>query len=323
VEKQDIERTIKLGSIFAPEATRRRLALHETKKRVVHYTSAENALKIITSQTMWLRNTNCMSDFSEVEFGFQMLRRAFSDQTRKNAFLDALDSCFARLGNDALNYFDQWWPELRTNTYICSVSEHEGGEDLHGRLSMWRAFGTNATARAAIVMNVPPLGVAEGLNVVLSPVEYDPYEKIEARLEQVIRNISANADFLRTFPREHLQSVAFSVLASAAVCVKHVGFEEEREWRIIHMPNFRPSELLTSSLEIVGGIPQVVYKVPLKEDSEHDVTGIGVPALVDHIIIGPSQYPLPMQRAFTEALRQAGMPEPEKRVVVSFIPIRC
>lgn len=50
----ELERTIKLMSIFMPEPTRRRLLLHESNRRVVHYTSAENAVKIISSATMWL-----------------------------------------------------------------------------------------------------------------------------------------------------------------------------------------------------------------------------------------------------------------------------
>ena len=45
-------------------------------------------------------------------------------------------------------------------------------------------------------------------------------------------------------------------------------------------------------------------------------------ALVERIIIGPSAYPVPMWMAFVDALKKAGVPDPDKRVVISNIPIR-
>lgn len=58
------------------------------------------------------------------------------------------------------------------NTYIASISEHDNNEDMHGRLSMWRAFG-NIVARVAIVLNIPwYTGGAQAVNVMFSPVAY-------------------------------------------------------------------------------------------------------------------------------------------------------
>jgi len=319
-ERDRIER---LMGIFNPEATRRRKVLHDTAERVVHYTSADNAMKIISSQTMWLRNTNCMSDYMEVTLGFSHLQRFFSDQNRMQRFAAALDACYPKLGADSISHVSQWMPEIRANTYIASVSEHDPKEDLYGRLSMWRAFGQAATARAAIVMNVPDPWAAEGLHLTLLPIEYvTDYPEVEARLEQAVRDIIANIPFLRTFPRDRLQFVVFGLLTSIAVCSKHVGFTEEQEWRVIYLPNYWASDVIKPSTQTVGGIPQIVYEVPLKEDSAHDVNGVGIPALVERIIIGPSVYPVPMAMAFIDALRKAGVPDPEKRVFVSNIPIR-
>lgn len=143
-----------------------------------------------------------------------------------------------------------------------------------------------------------------------------------ARLERVVRDVNTNVAFLQTFPRDRLQLVVFSLLTSIAVCTKHVGFREEQEWRVIYLPNYWPSELMKPSTQTVAGIPQIIYEVPLKEDPEHEVNGVGIPALVERIIIGPSAYPLPMAMAFVDALRKSGVPDPEKRVVVSNIPIR-
>src|SRR6266568_8861238 len=170
--QQERDHLVRLMTTFDPEATRRRMAMHVNGDRVVHYTSAENAMKIIASQTMWLRNTNCMSDYSEISLGFGYLQQFFSDKSRLQRFVTALDACYPGLGSDSISHVNQWMPEIRANTYIASVSEHDPTEDLYGRRSMWRAFGQAATARAAIVMNVPDPWAAEGLHVSLMPVEY-------------------------------------------------------------------------------------------------------------------------------------------------------
>jgi hypothetical protein len=44
--------------------------------------------------------------------------------------------------------------------------------------------------------------------------------------------------------------------------------------------------------------------------------------MLDRLIIGPSQYPVPMYDAFTDALRTAGVTDPDKKVFMSGIPIR-
>lgn len=320
---QDRARLTAFQNVFNPEATRRRLAIHKNGERLVHYTSAENAMKIISTQRIWLRNTNCMSDYSEVLLGFRYLQQFFGDQGRRQRFVAALDACYPGLGSDSITHIEQWIPEIQSNTYICSVAEHDPKEDIIGRLSMWRAFGQTATARAAIVMNVPDPWLAEGLHVTLAPVEYiTDYQEVEARLEQVIRDVQANVGFLQTFPRDRLLLMAAGVLASVAICSKHVGYREEREWRGIYMPNYWPSEVIERSTETVGGIPQIIYKVPLIEDPAHDVVGVGISTLVERIIIGPSNYPLPIGMAFMDALRGAGVADAEKRVFASNIPIR-
>src|SRR6202030_2201419 len=110
--------------------------------------------------------------------------------------LKALNACAANLAEESISFFDQWWTDIRFNTYICSISEHEDSEDGHGRLSMWRAFGQSS--RAAMVMRLPQEGSAEGLHVTLSPVAYFGQAEVEEQLWSVIRNINDNRDYLRT-----------------------------------------------------------------------------------------------------------------------------
>ena len=79
---------------------------------------------------------------------------------------------------------------------------------------------------------------------------------------------------------------------------------------------------MESSLEVVGGIPQIVYKLPLDAKVADAVTDLDVARVFDRLIVGPSEYSWPMYEAFTKALTAVGIENAEKRVFISAIPIR-
>jgi hypothetical protein len=321
MDAHELETIKKLTGIFMPFATSKLAQIRGANKRVVHYSSAENILKIVTSKTMWLRNTRCMVDYSEVELGYGMLQKFFQQPAKKEAFFKAVNACSQNLAEESIALFDQWWADIRFNTYICSISEHEDSEDLHGRLSMWRAFGQSPT-RAAMVMRLPEDGAAEGLHVMLSPVAYFDEAEVEQQIFKVICNVADNRDYLTTLDRDRLKALIFFMIASAAVSIKHKGFHEEKEWRLIYLPRANRSNVITSSIEILGGVPQIVHKIPLVENPAENVTGVSIPTLVDRIIIGPTVYAVPIYQAFVQALSEAGMTDAASRVVASGIPIR-
>ena len=125
LNQQERDRIVRLMGVFHPEATRRRTALHENGERVVHYTSAEAAMKIISSQTMWLRNTNCMSDYMEVTLGFRHLQRFFSDEKRRQRLVAALDACHPKLGAASIQHVNEWVPFLDTYRTMCIAPNPE------------------------------------------------------------------------------------------------------------------------------------------------------------------------------------------------------
>lgn len=312
----------KLQGIFMPYAVRKRTAMIEREGRFVHYTSAANALEIIKTKKVWMRNTNCMSDYSEIQHGFDTLNKFFSNAPKRDSFLAALDSCIQGVGQEGLTLFNQWWNDIRFNTYISSMSEHWDDEDQHGRLSMWRAF-TRGGARVALVLKLPLADemAAASLNLLLSPVAYYTEAQVESELQSVINNIKANFEFLRAVDRRLVLATVFYMLVTSVICLKHEGFDEEEEWRLIYSPKQRPSPLILSSIEVIDGIPQMIYKVPL-EGGAPDLSAINIPRLLDRVIIGPSIYPWPMYEAFVAALTAAGVADAGARVCVSGIPIR-
>jgi hypothetical protein len=315
-----LDKIAKLSAIFLPYATSRRERAIKNGGRFAHYTSADAALKIISSKSIWMRNATCMSDFREVQYGFQLLRGYVEGNRTK--FDSALDSCFTGVAAEALKLFDGWWQSIQLQSYITSISEHDASEDLHGRLSMWRAFG-GSTARVALIMKAPlALGVNANLGAMLSPVAYFDGDNVTRELDSILGNVRANQEFLKGGDRQVVVNSVFMMLATAVVSRKHEGFHEEREWRVIHFPKVFPSPHIPSSIEVIGGVPQLVYKIPFKDNPEAELSGLEPRELLDRVIIGPTQFPWAMYEAFVAALESAGIPDAASRVRVSEIPVR-
>lgn len=291
--------------------------------RLVHYTTAEAALNIIRTKRFWMRNTNCMSDYSEVQHGLDIFNRFFSDPTKHESFTVALDDCMPGVASEAINAFNSSWSDIRLNSYIACLSEHQDSEDTNGRLSMWRGFG-GTTTRIGIVLRIPYNSLsALALSLTFSPVAYLSESAAHKVLEEVIGNIRANCDYLRTIGRDSLIRLVFMTFLSGVVCLKHEGFQEEKEWRAIYAPKRWPSPLMESSTEVVSGVPQVVYKVPLDAAVSDEIADLDFTQILDHLIIGPTSYPWPIYGAFVDELTKAGVADAAERVRVSGIPIRA
>src|SRR5260370_11774677 len=188
---------------------------------------------------------------------------------------------------------------------------------------MWRAFGSGATARVALVIklnlrhnaNIP-------LQLILNPVGYFTDQELKNELDAVVSNIRAERDFLRGLKRELFVTSVFHMHVAHVVCLKHEGFHEEREWRIIYSPRRAPSPFIEAAIEVVSGTPQLGYKIPLDNNSSAGISGIALDDLFDRIIIGPSQFPWAMYEAFVAALDAAGIKDAGNRVLASQLPVR-
>jgi hypothetical protein len=295
----------------------------EPTTRFVHYTSAEAALNIIRTKCIWMRSPKYMADFSEVKHGHQVIQH-LRDQGRVRPWVNALDAIVPGIANNALAVFDQRFENLQSSCYIASLSEHQP-DDCDGRLSMWRASGT-ATGKVAIVLKLPdPSGEPKGLNLLFSPVEYLDEEKICAAFEKAAGNIRSGYDLLHSYPEVFILNVAVLTLIAAVVSLKHPCFHEEREWRAVYIPTFWAalgvkSSPMKSSFEIIGSIPQQIYKIPLDETVRP--SGLDLATIFERLIIGPTSCPTEMHDVFANALAEAGVTNAQDRIVSSRIPIR-
>ncbi|MBV6306172.1 DUF2971 domain-containing protein [Candidimonas humi] len=318
----DPDTAVQLAKIFMPYAMQKTDEL-QCGGKLVHYTTADVAIKIIRSQTIWLRNARAMHDFSEVQHGFTELKSCLGadDSLLFKRLCAALDGCAAGAGQETIRVFDHWWKETQFATYIACFSRHDDAEDQYGRLSMWRAFSQD-TAGVAFVLRPPPPNAAAPARAILSPVGYFNQQDLKGQVEAVIAQIEANLDFLRRFEKPIIVGYAHRMLLMAVVSMKHQAFKEEQEWRVIHLPNLDQSPHLFSETEVVSGIPQIVWKLPLKNNPEIGITNLTIPELLDRIIIGPTSYPASIWEALVRELNLIGVQDAHQKVYSSGIPLR-
>ncbi|MDE2492268.1 MAG: DUF2971 domain-containing protein [Alphaproteobacteria bacterium] len=310
-----------IEGILFTKLLERRNELFARGKKLVHYTTAENALNIIKTHSFWMRETRCMNDFSEVTGGHDLLVKYMNTGNNRARFIAALDGCYPDCGRDVLKRFDEWWVHIQTSTFVSCFSDHdEPTQDQRGRLSMWRAFGQ--TSGVAMILKVPDPFSAIPLKVFLSPVSYPEESELFEQLDELVHRIESNASALKTIPRDGLVFAAYRAILMSAVCLKQPAFKEEREWRLVHLPFEEPSPYVSKETEVIAGIPQVIHKIKLENKPTEDIIGISLPDIVDHIIIGPTQFPGPIYAALVHELEKAGVPDARNKVGFSFIPLR-
>ena len=310
----------RITHIFHPYAESKTREVLAAGCRFVYYTTAETATCILKNKQIWLRNTAAMNDYLEVEHGFDCLNASYR-AAPGISFNAALNSCFPGLADEVKAFFNGWLPSIRQDTYITSVSEHLPEEDLHGRLSMWRAYG-GQTGVALVLNGAVMFSKSNALNVFSSPVSYLNPDAFAAQFETIAKKMQSEVDFLKSLGQETLKQIVFNMLRFSILCTKHPGFHEEREWRVVASPAMHPSEHATFAVEVIRGTPQPVLRLDLKNHPDQGLVGLAIPELLDRLIIGPCQFPEIVRSAFHRILEEAGVVEPGERIIVSDIPLR-
>ncbi len=309
---QDIE------SIFMKWLLQRNNDLADNNKKLVHYTSSENALNILAGGKLWMRNPSCMNDYSELQHGMREINNFFFDEKGNLKPLGASRDALSIIDR-AITKFNETWSKLSLSDFIfvASLSEKQEDEDSIGRLSMWRAYGGNNGV--ALELNNPPK--TPGLNVFLHPVIYSS-DELKSILNELMEDIETNLSLLQGADQNEVIDLLVLTLLFLVVCKKHEGFKEEREWRIIYVLNLIPS-IVKSPISInsvaVNGVSQLVAKLPIDGGS---IPNINLKNMLHRILIGPTQFPSQQAMSFIHTLNEQGIPNAGEKVVSTGIPLR-
>lgn len=312
-----------LMQVFFPNIAARTQSLKDNNTRLVHYCGADAAIGILKNKKFWMRNAKCMNDYQEIEHGFQCLVSAWGKKEDNTKIREALNTVSPNVIDVIEGTFNGWKSQLSFGTYISCFSEHNNSEDMLGRLSMWRGYGKGKTGVAIVMNNTPFLNSDDDFDGLYAcPVDYRDDNGVKSTLDDIANNILSNLDLVKSLGDEVVAGVLFRALTLIMICTKHPGFIEEKEWRAVYCPGLQENKHITKDVEIVAGVPQEVYKIPLKVREDDTNAGVLIPELIDKIIIGPTEYPHAVYRAFVSLLGDIGVPDADKKVVTSSIPLR-
>lgn len=288
--------------------------------RLVHYTTADTAFKILSSRSIWMRNAVTMNDYSEIQYGEHCVRRALSSDAGKE-FRTLLTELQPSMSDDLYDLFAWLTPDLLNNTFLTSFSEHRDDEDEFGRLSMWRAYG--GTSGVALVFTLESFRTtSEALNVYASKVAYWTADQWADHLAEVVKRMEQTRDWLAALPYSTLLNVVTNFFRFAVVSTKHRGFEEEQEWRLIHCPNYESSPHVKSELQTVRGIPQKIHVLKIEDIPEIGLVGVDLRHSLHSVVIGPTRDAQTMGDAFVQLLTDLDVSNPRQKVRTSGIPLR-
>jgi hypothetical protein len=291
---------------------------------LAHYTSIATLEGIMRSGELWFSNPLLMNDLEEVQFGINEsawafrntpgVRDACRDQETYLHLLAAFDECVKQFGARHL-----------PDTYVFCLSEHDPA-DADGLLSMWRGYGANGGG-AAVIFDSSKINYLEESPFIVSRVSYASSQSrrgwIQGKISQACEVITREK-----LTRENMPKVAhmlFERFKIFALLSKHHGFAEEREWRVIYMPDRDQRGLLSPMLSYAvsfrGIEPKLKFRVaPLPELFADDLS---LEKVIDHILLGPSTSGPLSFHAVRRMLQSAGRSRLAESLRASTTPYRA
>jgi hypothetical protein len=269
-----------------------------------HYTGAPAVRGILQSDRVWASGSQYMNDWMEVVYGYDIIMNGLRDLVKRGKLPERSRAVFTQV-LDLMKSPDS--PFI--DAYFAAFCEKGN------LLSQWRAYaGTQGFA-----IEFDPLAIKGELtlttkalarNLRLAKVEYDPkqqqknFRNLTEELSDTIERQSSEA---KESSLSALVEFTRMVLSSWAATVKHPGFEEEQEWRVIFQPLITEEEKYLSTSEFVVRLegPEFVTHVELMPDAK--VLGNRGPKLpIRSIVCGPNVAMRSAKRALDILLRNNG-----------------
>lgn len=284
-----------------------------------HYTGAHGVRGILNSDRIWASGAQHMNDWMEVVYGYDIMMSTLRGLVATGDLPARSQKVFA----DVLRALEQ--PDSPfVDAYFAAFCEKGN------LLSQWRAYaGTQGFA-----VELDPLVMdgeltlstkAPARNLRLAKVEYDPerqktgFRELLDELVETIERQHGNSERLLATLTEFVRVV----LSSWAATVKHPGFKEEQEWRVVFQPMITAEEKYHSTEEFVIRVEDysLVTHVELMPSSVLPKRGKQPPKLpIRSITCGPSVSMRSTMRALEILLRNNGYNGVE--ILKSEIPAR-
>jgi hypothetical protein len=263
--------------------------------RLFHYTDLDGVRGIFTSRTLWLSKFTSTNDISEIFLAVEHFR-AFVEQKADDFTRE--EGAFLKQAADDLGGF------RRTNICIASFCEQN---DL---LSQWRSYGNDGRGIALGFNGAKLLALAESHALSLYRCVYDPaaHERIASDLvNTLLRAYRAEPPESDADRRRMIDDFSAAFLRVAPVIKDH-RFAEEREWRLVSNPVTFDDPAMIAVMK--GNRASVKLTLALHS----------VPAIVEHVTIGPTLDPDNVSDAIEVLSRRNGFAV--EKISISEVPYR-
>jgi hypothetical protein len=292
-------------------------------EQIYHYGRAEGLLSILASQCFWATEAHYLNDASELHYSNGIVRETVGTMTTGAAsaavrrFLAGLLPSTSEIGGRA----------------VYTVSFSEDGDIL----SQWRAYAGTTGYAIGLATQWWDLPEAPGESLGRWPgplrlrkvvyAEEEQRQMIQSLLEPACMTLAQAAEEFgeaRTIEvcEPRLRQHVTDYLHLLSPCLKHPAFGEEREWRVIYMPDtpHRPVEVAASEVRFrssaIGLVPYVTLPLPAKGGPYQG----RLP--VTEVYHGPSENPDLTASALSLLLEQHGYVTPHTVVKGSRAPLR-
>ena len=295
------------------------------RPHIAHYTSLEVLEKIAHSDTLWMSHPLLMNDHEEMRWAMVVGRQRLFASSR----LSAVCGSPTRL-QELLRGFDEAMATFTVffapNIFVACFSEHDKN-DIDGRLSMWRGYGAQGGGVALIFdTNKFEASTNQASPFVLHPVSYQSTSQREQRIDGVLEKLALLIE--QASPAdEHLWIAGAHFLERLKILglfTKHIGFQEEAEWRLAYLADRDTTGTFRDFLSYTIGPRGAHPKMKLKIAPHAGIadTALSLEKITSRIIHGPTAASPLSLHAVRNMLHTAGKQELATRLDSSSIPFR-
>ena len=263
--------------------------IEDNKPLFAHYTSIQVLESIMKTDQVWFSSPLLMNDKQEMLHGLDLGTKFFNDSP------EITQACTTEHRAVALRelyrrYLVDFYTNHALQVYVLCLSEFNPDQP-DGLLSMWRGYGSNGNG-AALVFDTGLINRRDEMPMIVSKVTYaSDTERIFKLRAKFVQFAAALASL--PVPDEQLYHFAFHIfnwVKVFALTSKHDGFEEEREWRLIYMPERDTGCVLKPNISYYIGPrgPEPKLKLPIGPIPIDPIPAWSFADILDRIVLGPA-----------------------------------
>ena len=243
-----------------------------------------------------------MNDLDELRYGMNLGIKIFPEFAKIASKNDIKTE--EHLISAFYHYIGHMSEKTLADTYILCFAEHNH-DNNDGLLSMWRSYA-NQGHGAAIVFNSQKIPRNEAIPLRIAKVIYLDNQEREKLLKDYLLKWAQITSLNKLTGRDldHASYAAFLFVKGFSLIVKHKGFSEEKEWRIIYTPEGDLNHFMEKYLSAVildqGAEPKL--KLDIKDMFSQFGIDTNITELIEFVILGPSSSSPIAKSAFCRAI---------------------